>query len=131
MTDIIKTEKRQLPRILCSDTFSQSCVELNSHIYTAQSINYNRHGMTIFCSDRFPEITYCQISFRYQSTDAYIEIEKLSCIIAWTNETEIGNQYGIKFQAPPSNGDVDIKLKKIETGLKSEKKNGDRYGLIS
>lgn len=131
MANSTTLEKRQLPRLLCSDKVSQCCVELNSHRYIAQTIDYNCYGIGLFCSDRFPEIEHCQISFSYQATDNLIKIDKLPCIVARSSETEVGNQYGIKFQIPLPDRAVEVKLAKIESLLKEEKKDGDRYGLFS
>ena len=131
MTDNSTREKRELPRLLCNEGFSDSELAIDNIIHSFQSINYNRKSIGLFGSIRLPEISQCKISFSYKSKGTEINIKALPCILARSVETEVGSQYGLQFQDNLINKETTDKLIEIEDLLLKQEKNGDRYGLFS
>ncbi|MEC8427339.1 MAG: hypothetical protein VXZ35_02855 [Pseudomonadota bacterium] len=130
MTDANYSEQRSLPRHLCNDQFSSSTLEIDDVTYQLQSINFHHQGIGLFGPERLPAAGNCAISFSYQDEDSALQIEQLPCILIYSNETEVGNQYGIRFNLNHIDQETLSKLLDIEKRLESSEDSSGRYGLF-
>lgn len=130
MTDSGPTEKRSRQRLLCSDPFSGCTLNYDGTEYSAQSINYNQCGIGVFAMTRLPEQARCQLRFCYRSDEDNIEINALAAERVYSNETEVGHQYGFKFCLEEASAEVRARLIALEERLEQDAKT-HRYGLFS
>jgi len=128
MTESRHHEKRQLQRLLCSENFSNCLLKMGDTKEIAKSINYNRNGIGIFVNERLPRFNRGEISFSYLDGDGEIEIHGLPFLLVYVNETEVGAQYGLKFELETVTQQTLDQLRQIETALSLEA-NTNRYGL--
>ncbi|OZG74696.1 hypothetical protein BTA51_06860 [Hahella sp. CCB-MM4] len=123
------TEKRELPRLLCPPAFSNSLLEIGGAQYEADSINFNRNGLGIFVNGRLPNVDGGMVSFQFEREDRQlIEITGLPFELVYSNETEVGSQYGLKFETGGVSDDVKEALREIEIEL-GRQATMNRYGL--
>ena len=94
----------------------------------AKSINFNRNGIGIFISERLPGFNRGEISFSYLMDDEEIEIHRLPFLLVYANETEVGAQYGLKFELETVAPDILDQLRQIEAAL-GQASTANRYGL--
>jgi hypothetical protein len=127
MTAITSNEKRQFPRYLCPDEFSDTVLYLAGHIYTLVSVNFNHRGMALYSHQRLPETTACYLSFQYRLEHQLIVINQLPSIICYRVETEVGHQYGIKFDRSQLNEDYQTQLLQIEQHLVELQSSDNRW----
>ncbi|TQV74735.1 PilZ domain-containing protein [Aliikangiella marina] len=123
-------ERRNIPRYLCTDDFSDSEVSINNRKYQLISTNFNRNGIALYSNERLPEISSCLISFTFRHEEGNIELSDIPCKIKHRHETEVGCQYGIQFLTEAESEDSRAKLLTlVEAFLAAATNNEDRYGL--
>ncbi len=128
MTNYNHHEKRELPRLLCSEGFSVGLLIMGYFRDEVSSINFNRNGIGIFVNGRLPDEKHGEISFSYTRGDLSIDIEEIPFTLVYANETEVGGQYGLKFDLDRIAPEILERLQQIETALGQESTNS-RYGV--
>lgn len=127
-------ERRKIPRYLCSDKFSDSCLYVGTDKFSLVSINYNRRGIGLFSHQHISglnEQDTCFISFQLETEEETIIIDKIVCTIINIYETEVGHQFGIKFNTEKDPIGARYKrLEAIELALETQNNQEDRYGLL-
>ncbi|WP_020409899.1 hypothetical protein [Hahella ganghwensis] len=122
-------EKRELPRLLCTPAFSSSLVYVEGKEFDVSSINFNRNGLGIFMNGRLPDAASGTVSFQFETADGQqIRITDLPFLLVYANETEVGSQYGLKFETGEVMEDVLQALREIESGLSLQAAD-NRYDL--
>ena len=126
-----KTEKRNLPRLLCDDNFSQCIVIFKESNTPAQAINFHHRGIALYTPTPLQNVESADISFIYAYDDEKITITGLPIRFVHINEMDVGCQYGASFQTKDAQHSAIIeKLKRIEHFLKIHNETNDRYGLF-
>lgn len=125
------TEKRELPRLLCDDNFSQCVVIVKEDNIPVQAINFHHRGIALYTATPLPNVETANFSFIYQYGEEEIHIMELPIRFVHVNEMDIGCQYGACFQVNnPEHEPITEKLKRIEKILETNSKTNDRYGLF-
>ncbi len=122
-------EKRQLPRWLCDRNFSVSVI-IDDHHYPMSVVNFNHLGIGLFCGERLPEVVHCTLALSYHSDWIQLRDERIPVTIVYANETEVGSDYGLKFELENSSTELQEALLEIENLLATKQCHGDRYGLF-
>ena len=129
MTDY--EDKRELPRLLCNNRFINCRIEGNERTYCVTAVNFHHRGISLFSDDPLAGIMKAALSFDYQSDNNHIiSIIGIPLTIVYANETDIGAQYGCKFDLSTVLPGVVQTLQAIETALQQEQNTDDRYGLF-
>ncbi len=123
------SEKRELARLLCPPAFSNCQLDIDGELFEADSINFNRNGLGIFVNGRLPDAEGGLVSFQFEREDReLVMISGLPFKLVYANETEVGSQYGLKFESGSVNDDVREALREIEIELERQA-TMNRYGL--
>ncbi len=130
MTQSHSHERRARERLLCDARFQKVVLHIQEGDFPVTAINYNCAGIGIFTSQHFPEFDAAEISFTFAGEDT-INVPSLPCKVVYSQDTEVGDQYGLSFvsrQIPQSLRDT---LMRIEDMVAAQSNLEDRYGLFS
>ena len=122
-------EKRQLPRWLCNRNFSAT-VLIDGHQYDMRPINFNHLGIGLFCGERLPQASHCMLTLSYHSDTIHIQSADIPAEIMYTHETEVGSDYGMRFDLANIAAQLQADLLTVEQELAQRQSGGDRYGVF-
>ncbi len=122
-------EKREHPRYLCDEQFSDCELIGGGQSVLVHSINFNHQGMALFTSHLLPEADVWVVSFQHDAEEGCVVVDQLPCCLVYANETEVGNHYGISFEWEALSEDQREQLLVIEQRLAQLSKTQGRYGL--
>ncbi len=94
------TENRQLPRLLCTEGFSDCLIHSEAGQFSLVSINYTREGIALFNREDLPEIDRFQLTFSYQMGKETVQISDLPCSLVHLKPDTGGCVYGAAFDLP-------------------------------
>lgn len=126
----LDTEKRKLPRLLCDDAFGDSTLHFGTTKISVKSINFNHKGICVYSYQRLPDTPPEKISFTYKSHAKELSINGLLCEVVYSQFTEAGDQFGIRFLLNEASKDLQKNLHLIEEQLEANASSEDRYGLF-
>ncbi len=125
-----QTERRANPRYLCDDRFCDARLHYEGQSFSVTAINFNREGLGVFATEHLPNTQSIAVSFSF-SDQSTMDIGPMECEVVYSQDTEVGDQYGLKFLSETIDSATHSKLQAIEKALACNDNQEDRYGLFS
>lgn len=123
-------ERRARERLLCDARFQNVVLHIQDGDFPVTAINYNNAGLGIFTSQHFSAFDAAEISFTFAGEDT-IHAPNLPCKVAYSQDTEVGDQYGLSFITEQIPQGLRDNLDRIEALVAAQSNSEDRYGLFS
>ncbi len=123
-------DKRQRARYLCDEYFSSCIFISNNEEFEVTAIDFSKEGMGFFSTDHIPESGSVTVCFIYRSPTLALEFNALPCTIVYSNQTEVGTQFGVRFEIDQLPLQDKFALEEIESSIALLDDPEDRYHLF-
>ncbi|MDX1452786.1 MAG: PilZ domain-containing protein [Oleiphilaceae bacterium] len=130
MSSAPQTERRANVRLLCDERFQNLLLHIQEGDYPVTAINFNRAGIGVFTSKHLPDFTHAELSFTF-ATEPPLRLQSIPCEAVYSQDTEVGDQYGLRFVDKQIPAATLERLEQIELLAAESNDEQDRYGLFT